>query len=71
MSFLSHQGKADAAAVAFKQAQWIWPAFRDAAQLERARAYLKDEKGLGVYRPIRFPIEKKLLGAFRAVTRQR
>ena len=69
VSFLAHQGKTDAAAVAFKQAQWTWPAFMDAEQLERARAYLKEEKGIAVSRPIRFPIEKKLMGAVRALER--
>ena len=69
VSFLSHQGKTGAAAVAFKQAEWMWPAFGDANQLERARTYLKEEKGIRTVRPIRFPIEKKLLGAFRAIMR--
>jgi hypothetical protein len=69
VSFLAHQGKTGAAAVAFKQSQWTWPAFMDANQLERARNYLKEEKGTAIYRPIRFPIEKKLLGAVRALTR--
>ncbi len=71
VSFLAHQGRTDAAAVAFKQAQWIWPAFFDASQLERARTYLKEEKGIAVYRPVRFPIEKKSLGAIRALLGRR
>ena len=69
VSFLSHQGKTGEAKVAFKQAEWTWPAFVDANQLERARAYLREEKGIRTVRPLRFPIEKKLLGAFRALTR--
>jgi hypothetical protein len=55
--------------VAFKQAEWLWPAFVDAGQLERARAYLREEKGIDIARPLRFPIEKKVLGAVRAITR--
>jgi predicted O-methyltransferase YrrM len=70
VSFLAHQGKTDGAVVAFKQAQWMWPAFVDASQLERARTYLREEKGIRVARPARFPVEKKLLGAFRALTRR-
>jgi hypothetical protein len=68
VSFLAHQGKSSEAAVAFKQAQWMWPAFVDSSQLERARTYLREEKGIKIAKPVRFPIERKLLGAFRALT---
>jgi hypothetical protein len=71
VSFLAHQGMTDAAVVAFKQAQWTWPAFMDAGQLERARVYLREEKGRAIHRPIRFPVEKKALGAFHTLTRRR
>jgi len=69
VSFLAHQGKSDAAAVAFKQAQESWPAFVSAEQLERARGYLREEKGINIRRPRRFPIEKKLMDAFHALKR--
>ena len=65
VSFLAHQGKADAAAVAFKQAQELWPPFGSAEQLERARNYLREEKGIEIKRPWRFPIEKRIVGAIR------
>lgn len=67
VSFLAHQGKTDAAAVAFKQAQELWPAFVSSEQLERTRTYLKDEKGIDIRKPWRFPIEKKVIGAIRAL----
>jgi Methyltransferase domain len=69
VSFLAHQGRTDAAAVAFKQAQWLWPAFLDAGQLERARTYLREEKGIAIPCPLRFPVEKRLLDAARALRR--
>lgn len=69
VSFLAHQGKADAAAVAFKQAQESWPPFASAEQLERARNYLREEKGIDIKRPWRFPIEKRIVGAIRRARR--
>jgi nitrite reductase/ring-hydroxylating ferredoxin subunit len=63
VSFLAHQGKTDAARVAFKQAQELWPAFVSSEQLERARTYLREEKGIKLSRPFRFAVEKKVLGA--------
>lgn len=69
VSFLAHQGKADAAAVAFKQAQEAWPPFASAEQLERARNYLREEKGIEIKRPWRFPIEKRILGAIQRAKR--
>jgi hypothetical protein len=70
VSFLAHQGKTDAAVVAFKEAQEGWPPFANAEQLERARTYLREEKGIDIKRPLRFPFEKKLIGAFYAVKRR-
>ena len=67
VSFLAHQGRSEAAAVAFKQAQESWPAFVSAEQLERARALLcgmKRESDRAA--ACDSPIEKKLLGAIRA-----
>jgi hypothetical protein len=69
VSFLAHQGKTDAAVVAFKQAQEAWPPFADAEQLERARNYLRDEKGIKLNRPLRFAIEKKVLGGLQKLKR--
>jgi len=63
VSFLAHQGRSDAAAVAFKEAQEAWPPFARAEQLERARNYLRDEKGTKLSRPFRFAVEKKVLAA--------
>ena len=69
VSFLAHQGRTDAAAVAFKEAQMSWPAFVESGQLERARIYLRNEKGVAIGRPFRFPVEMKFLGAMRALRR--
>jgi len=69
VSFLAHQGKTDVATVAFKQAQESWPPFVSAEQLERARVYLRQEKGITIGRPWRFAVEKKVIGAGRALRR--
>lgn len=61
VSFLAHQGKTDAAAVAFKEAQESWPALVQAPQLELARGYLRDEKKVAIPRPLRLFVEKKLI----------
>jgi hypothetical protein len=55
--------------VAFKEAQEAWPPFARAEQLERARTYLRDEKGIKLNRPVRFAIEKKVLVAGRKLKR--
>jgi hypothetical protein len=69
VSFLAHQGRSDAAVVAFKEAQEAWPPFAPAEQLERARTYLREEKSVSIARPARFAIEKKIIGAYRAIRR--
>jgi len=69
VSFLAHQGRGDAAAVAFKQSQEAWPPFASSEQLERARTYLRDEKKVDVARPKRFLVEKKFLGAVNKIRR--
>jgi hypothetical protein len=67
VSFLAHQGKTGAAAVAFKQARELWPAFVSSEQLERARTYLREEKGIKLSRPFRFAVEKKVLAALQKI----
>ncbi|HKW15555.1 MAG TPA: class I SAM-dependent methyltransferase [Candidatus Krumholzibacteria bacterium] len=69
VSFLAHQGKTDAAVVAFKQAQELWPPFVSSEQLDRARNYLREEKGINIKRPWRFPVEKRVIGAWQRLKR--
>jgi len=52
VSFLSHQGKVDLAAAAFKQCQCSWKAFQPRWQLERVRQYLSSEKSIDIPRPL-------------------
>jgi hypothetical protein len=53
VSFLSHQNKVSRAVEEFKKIQKSWPTFLNVSQLERAREYLLNEKGVQIDRPIR------------------
>lgn len=53
VSFLSHQGKVDAAVRELSAIQTRWPLLRDVSQVLRARDYLQNEKQRGVSHPLR------------------
>jgi len=50
VSFLSHQGRVDEAALAFREAQRRWPLHSSTVQLELARSYLESEKSVRIPR---------------------
>ena len=56
ISFLSHQGHIEHAAVEFNKIQKSWPLMVRTMQLERARTYLRDEKALAIAQPKRFTL---------------
>lgn len=52
VSFLAHQGTLSAASRVFDEVQRNWPLLGNPTQLERARRYLRDEKGCDPERPL-------------------
>ena len=56
ISFLSHQGHFNRAVEEFTKIQKTWPIALNIGQLERAREYLQNEKGIDISRPIQLQL---------------
>jgi hypothetical protein len=68
--FLAHQDRLSDAVAAFREVEDAWPVGESSEPLDRARAYLRDEKGVALPRPARLDAGETLRERLRRLGRR-